>query len=186
MIDIRTDTPAGPPPSTKPAKKTEVVIHRRKETPPAAKPATKPAAHPATTQAATTHPAPTTQTASTWELKSNPKTDVDDEGVKSLLADFHPLRVTKYLESTPTTKPVANYVVKITTQAAGGAAPASHELKLIDPGGDQALLGEYNGLSFELPRTLLSKIEGDFVKKPKAATPKPVHPDSSTFELPGK
>jgi hypothetical protein len=187
MIDIRTDTPAGPPPSTKPAKKTEVVINRRKAAPPAAKPATKPAAHPATTQAAaTTQHAPTTQTASTWELKSDPKADVDDQAIKSLLADFHPLRVSKYLENTPTTKPVANYVVKITTQAAGGAAPASHELKLVDPGGDQALLGEYNGLSFELPRTFLTTIEGNFVQKPKAATPKPINPDSPTFELPGK
>jgi hypothetical protein len=56
----------------------------------------------------------------------------------------------------------------------------------VDPGGDQALLGEYNGLSFELPRTFLTTIEGNFVQKPKAATPKPINPDSPTFELPGK
>ena len=93
---------------------------------------------------------------------------MDDEAVKGLLTDLHPLRVSKYLENTPTTKPVANYVVKITTQGPGGAAASHHELKLVDPGGDQALLGEYNGLSFELPRTFLSKIEGNFVEKPKA------------------
>jgi hypothetical protein len=187
MIDITTDLPAGPPPSTKKAKKTQVVINRRKAAPaPAAKqPTTKPSAHPATTQAAASHPAPATQTASTWELKSDSKADVDDEAVKGLLTDLHPLRVSKYLENTPTTKPVANYVVKITTQGPGGAAASHHELKLVDPGGDQALLGEYNGLSFELPRTFLSKIEGNFVEKPKATAPKPPV-DDHAFELPGK
>jgi len=196
---ILTDIPAGAAPTTKPGKKSDVAIERRKVA--AATPATKPAVAAATTQAAT-HPAtqakaatqPSSQPvvaeaakASTWELLSDPKGDADDEAVKNLLADLHPLRATKYLESTPTTKPTGNYTVKVTTEGPGGTPVNHYELKLIDPGGDQALLAEYNGLSFELPRTFLTKIEGNFAKKPKeAAKPAPIGADDKTFELPGK
>jgi hypothetical protein len=194
-VSIVTDIPSATGPSPKPARKSTVDIERRKQVADASKPATQPA----TTQhasAATTHP--TTQPASTqavteppstWVLLTDPKGDADDTGVNNLLADLHPLRATKYLESTPATKPTGNYVVRVTTTAPGTAAVASHELKLIDPGNDQPLLAEYNGLSFELPRTFLTKIEGNFAKKPKAAVeagnPPPGDP-AAGFKLPGE
>lgn len=189
-ISITTDLPAGPSPTTKPAKKTQVEIERRKQV---AEATTKPAATTKpTTQAAATQPEATTQAAkapaSTWELKSDPKGDADDEGVRSLLADLHPLRATKFHETTPATKPTGNYVLRVTTEAAGGAGSVTHEIKVIDPGNDQPALAEYNGLSFELPRTFLTKLEGNFAKKPKAAETggggAPIDP--AGFKLPGE
>jgi hypothetical protein len=197
-IAILTDLPAGPAPTTKPAKKTQVNIERRKQVaaaPPDTKPAaattqpstrpavatTQPATAPATTQALAAKPEPPP---STWELKSDPKGDADDDSVRNLLTDVHPLRVTKYFESTPTTKPMANYVIDITTEGPGGTPVTAYQIKLTDPGGDQPLHGEYNGLSFELPRTFLTKIEGNFAKKPKAENKTPaINP--AEFDLPG-
>jgi hypothetical protein len=47
-------------------------------------------------------------------------------------------------------------------------------------------MAEYNGLSFELPRTFLTRIEGNFAKKAKAETAKPISPEDAGFDLPGK
>jgi hypothetical protein len=208
-LSIVTDVPAGPAPTTKPAKHTEVAIERRKEvaggaatkpaatqvatTQPTTKPATQLAAatQPATTQSATTQSA-TTQTAvppppppSPWVLKTPPGGDADEQSVRTLLDDLHPLRVSKYLDSTPTTKPTANHIVRLTTEGPGGTPVTNYELKLIDPGGDKPLMGEYNGLAFELPRTYATAIASDFIKKKTdaATTPKI---DPSTFTFPGE
>ena len=196
-IAILTDLPAGPAPTTKPAKKSQVNIERRKQiaaatTAPATKPVattqpstravatTQPTTGPATTQAvAKAEPPP-----STWELKFDPKGEADDDAVRNLLTDLHPLRVTKYFESTPTTKPTGNYVIDITTEGPGGTPVTAYQLKLADPGGDLPLHGEYNGLSFELPRTFLTKIEGNFAKKPKAENKTPAG-NPADFNLPG-
>lgn len=193
-ISIVTDTAAGPAPTTRPAKKTEVVIERRKELPSVPTPSTKPTATTKTAKAAATKATTVAVTqpatapvvkASIWELKSDPKGDADDESIEALLAELHPLRATKFLESTPTTRPVANISLKITTEGPGGTPVSNHELKLIDPGGDAALLAEYNGLNFELARTFLTKLEGNFAKKPKAQTPKvPANPGD--FKIPGE
>jgi hypothetical protein len=187
-LSIITDTPAGAAPATdKPAKHTEVHIERRKQV---ADAATRPAAtKPATTQVAATTQATTTQAvaakpASTWELKTDPKGDADDTAISNLLTELHPLRVTKYLESPPTAKPTASYVIKLTSEGPGGTPVNNYELKLIDPGNDQPVQGEYNGLSFELARTFLPKLEGNFAKKaeekPKGAN------DAADFKLPGE
>lgn len=197
-LSIVTDVPAGPAPTTKPAKKTEVAIERRKQLPEAA-PTTKPVAAATTQAAATTRPttqlatatqaAATTQAAtkpappSTWALLTDPKGDADDAAVSSLLTELHPLRATKFLETTPTTKPTAQIVVRFTTEGPGGTPVNNYELRLIDPGGDRPVLAEYNGLSFELPRTFLTKLEGNFAKKPKAETKSPANP--ADFEIPG-
>jgi hypothetical protein len=197
-ISILTDIPPGPPPTTKPANKSEVQIERRKEVAAAPKaaatqtaakpPATQPAKSATTVSTAPVIPATqaaVTPPASPWELKSDPKGDADEDGIHNLLAELHPLRATKFHESTPTTKPTANYVLKVITEGAGGTPVTGYELKLIDPGGDQALLGEYNGLSFELPRTFLTKLEGNFAKKPKTAGPGlPINPED--FKGPGE
>lgn len=44
---------------------------------------------------------------------------------------------------------------------------------MIDPGKDAKLIGIYEGLTFELDRSLLEKLDGDFV------TPKPEAPPVS-------
>jgi hypothetical protein len=198
-IAILTDLPAGPAPTTKPAKKTQVNIERRKQvaaatTAPATKAAavttqsttrpavatTQPTTAPATTQAVAAKPEPPP---STWELRSDPKGDADDDSVRNLLTDLHPLRVTRYFESTPTTKPTGSYILDITTEGPGGTPVTAYQLKLTDPGGDQPLHGDYNGLSFELPRTFLTKIEGNFAKKPKVENKTPAGTPAD-FSLP--
>jgi len=191
-ISITTDIPPGPAPTTKPAKKTMVSIERRKEVAAAAtsQPTTQTAVKAATTQATTaavTQPAttlPVVKVPSTWELKSDPKGDADDDSIAALLAEMHPLKASKFLESTPTTKPSANIVLKVTTEGPGGTPVTGYELKLVDPGGDSALLGEYNGLSFELARTFLTKLEGNFAKKPKTESKTPAN--SEDFKIPGE
>ena len=193
------DIPPGPAPTTKPAKKTQVLIERRKQIA-AAKPAatqpaaaTQAAAKPATTSTTTAATAPaipaTTQAAvpppSTWELKTDPKGDADDEGIQALLDELHPLKATKFFESASTTKPTAGYVIKVTTEGPGGTPVTGYEIKLIDPGSDQPLLADYNGLNFELPRTFLPKLEGNFAKKPKSQASKvPINPED--FKGPGE
>ena len=186
-LSIVTDIPATTGPAAKPAKKTTVEIERRKQVAAATQSTTRPAS----TQAAVTTQPATTQAAkeppSTWVLLTDPKGDADDPGISSLLADLHPLHASKYLESTPATKPTGNYVVRVTTTAPGTAAVTNFEVKLIDPGHDQPLLAEYNGLSFELPRTFLTKIEGNFAKKPKTETSSPAPADpGAAFKLPGE
>jgi hypothetical protein len=193
-LSIVTDRGGAAVAATKPASKTEVVVERRKQqaatTQPAAVAATQAVATAATrptattlASAATTRPTATAPAAATqavaaqvgapvtppsvWELKSEPKGDADDDAVKALLADLHPLRVTKYLEGSPTTKPAAMIVLRVEAVPPGGAAANAHEVRMVDPGNDQPVRAEYNGLTFELPRTILTRLEGNFVKKPK-------------------
>jgi hypothetical protein len=108
---------------------------------------------PATTQASTKPAAAPTK----WKLVGG--ADADDLKIAQLLAELNPLRVTKYLQSTPTTRPSATYTITIET------ADATHELRLIDAGGEEPLFGSYNGLSFEAPRSLVQRLSGDFSKK---------------------
>jgi hypothetical protein len=114
--------------------------------------------------AATT--APATQPATKWEVASGSETKAaDDSKVDSLLSQLHPLRAQKYLEaSTATTQPTATYTLRITTQAAAGAAPKTDEIRLVDPGNSQPLVGTYNGLTFEVDRFLMDRLSGDFLK----------------------
>ena len=172
-LSIQTDLPGGPAPAAHPtpAKKTLVNIERRKQLADAV-PATKPAG---TSQPAATQPAkPPAAPGSTWALLSDPKGDADDEAIKNLLADLHPLTVTKYLDAAPTTQPTATYTLSLTTEAPGGAQVTQHQLTLTDPGGEKNLLGTYNGLAFELGRTILPRLEGNFAKKkPDPAIPAP-------------
>ncbi len=124
---------------------------------------------PSTTQAAT-QPA---VELSTWELVSDPRGEASDTKVMAVLNALHPLRVEKYLDAIPTTQaaPVATYTINLTTEAAGGASVVQHQVRLIDRGSDQPLLGEYNGLTFELDRAILRQIEGEFTKGAAVAAP---------------
>ena len=97
-----------------------------------------------------------------------------------MVSQLHPLRAAKYRESA-TTQPTATYVIQITTQAAGGAEPVKYEVRLVDPGNGQPLLGSYNGLAFEVDRSLIDRLSGDFsyTGKPAANEASPETPGPS-------
>jgi hypothetical protein len=181
--------------------KKDVTIKRRHEaaapaTAPSTKPAmvasTAPATKPAATTQATTKAtttmaaattAPATQPATKWEVASgSDMKPADDSKVDSLLSQLHPLRAQKYLEaSTATTQPTATYTLRITTQAAAGAAPKTDEIRLTDPGNSQPLVGTYNGLTFEVDRFLMDRLSGDFLKGSSSsneASPAPAAPEA--------
>ena len=177
-LSFTADVAATTQPTSKPASKREVSLQRRAES--AVLGPAVPATNPATTQAATTQAA--TQAATQpapelakWELVSEPKGEASDAKVDAILTALHPLRVQKYLEAVPTTQaqPVVTYTINVTTEAAGGAGTAQHQIRLTDRGNDQPLIGEYNGLVFELDRAILRQLEGEFTKGAPAATPAP-------------
>ncbi len=156
---------------------------------PTTRPTTRPTTGPATQAAATQ---PSTQVAATqpalppsnWTL--NGKGDGDDSRVDALLEKLHPLRADKYIAAPlPTTQPTPRYVVHVSTVAAGGAKSGEYEFRLSDQGAEKPLIGEYNGLAFELPHTFLENITGDFANRPKVATP-PMPSGGLPFGLPGQ
>ncbi len=200
-IRVITDKPATTQPTTMPASHDEMVIERRKETEkveaggaattqPAPKaPATQPAAEVDGIQPAllaevpetqpTTQPAtqPATQPVipppppSTWVVATTQPTDAQDSKVDDLLRKFSPLRVDKYLEAKPADmKVVAVYTVRIQTQSAGAAKSGEYEIRLTDRG-EGPLIGECNGLVFEIARTFIDDITGDFKRRPPGAEP---------------
>jgi 7-cyano-7-deazaguanine reductase len=183
-LSFAADVAATTQPTSKPASKREVAVQRRKEalTLGPAVPTTKPTSGPATTQAATTQAAATQPAPeqSKWELLSDPKGEASDAKVGAVLNALHPLRIEKYLETIPTTqaKPVATYTINLTTEAAGGANVTDHLIRLTDRGNDQPLVGEYNGLAFELDRAILRHLEGEFTKGAAAASASPSIPQA--------
>jgi hypothetical protein len=199
-LTIVTDTPSTTQPTAKPASKSEIVLERKKqslalgpEMPlvplPTTRPTTRPTTGPATGAAATQ---PTTQVAQTqpalppsnWTL--NGKGDGDDSRVDALLEKLHPLRVDKYIAGPlPTTQPSAKYIVHIWSEAAGGAKSAQYEFRLSDQGDQKPLIGEYNGLLFELQHSFLESITGDFANKPKPPTPQLPPGGGLPFGMPG-
>jgi hypothetical protein len=199
-LTVLTDTPSTTQPTTKPASKSELVLERKKqslalgpEMPllplPTTRPTTRPTTGPATQASATQ---PTTQVAQTqpalppsnWTL--NGKGDGDDSRVDALLEKLHPLRADKYIATPlPTTQPTPKYVIHVSTVAAGGAKSGEYEFRVSDQGAEKPLIGEYNGLAFELPHTFLESITGDFTNKPKPATP-PMPSGGLPFGLPGQ
>src|SRR5688500_16458498 len=188
-LSFTADVAATTQPTSKPASKREVSLRRRVESAvlgpavPTTKPAGEPASAggsptsaptttPATTQAST---APAAPELSKWELLSDPKGEASDAKVDAILTALHPLHAQKYLEAVPTTQaqPAATYTINVTTQAAGGAGTAQHQFRLIVRCDDQPLLGEYNGLVFELDRAILRQLAGEFTKGAAAASPTP-------------
>jgi uncharacterized protein DUF4340 len=198
---VITDTPPTTQPTTKAASKSELTLERKKqslalgpEMPlialPTSRPTTRPTTGPAATQAATTQP--TTQVVATqpalppsnWTM--NGKGDGEDAKVEALLERLHPLRVDKYIPGPlPTTQPTARYVVRVWTEAAGGAKSGQYEFRRSDQGAEKPLIGEYNGLLFELTHTFLESITGDFANKPRPPAP-PSPPANLPFGFPGQ
>jgi hypothetical protein len=178
-LSIVTDKPATTQPTTRPASKSELVIERKKQdlvlgpAVPATKPATRPTTQVASTQASTQPALPP----SDWTLKSASNADAGQSAVQALLEKFRPLRADKYLAAAPAGETVnAVYTVELVTESASGKA--TRTLKLTDRGADKPLLGEYNGLIFETPHTLVESLTADFANKPEA-------PKAPAPEMPG-
>jgi len=193
-ISILGDIAATTQPTTKPASKKEVVIQRHHETlpvgiaAPTTGPATKPVASATTkpaTQASTspaTEPAlAATQPTIKWEIMTatGEKKPAEESKVDDLLAQLNPLRAEKYLESAPTTQPMATWTVKVATQGPGGSPVNQYAITVTDPGSGKTPIATYNDLTFEVSRTLVEKLEGDFNKGAVSATPK--SPVNETF-----
>lgn len=114
-----------------------------------------PATRPATTEPAT-QPAPPTD----WTVLEKKLVDAEDSKVTAILTQLHPLKADKYLESPSVAKPVKLYKLTLSTGGPGAATV----LILRDPGNDGALIGSCNDLWFEMPRTILTDLDADFVK----------------------
>ena len=138
-------------------------------------PATRPTTQLASAAGSTTQPttAPTTQSdkpPSKWVIVSQGGVDADDAQVEELLRSLNPLRATKYLETAPATQPAATHTLTVKTIGAGGADTKAYSFRITDPGTTGTPTGGYEALAFELDRSLLEKLEGDF-KTPRPAPP---------------
>ncbi len=108
--------------------------------------------------------APSTQPSSTWAFKAGG--DADDAQVKALLDALHPLRAESFIaHPTPTTQPTATYSLTIHAGPSAGSPPQDYTLQITDPGGEQKLIGSYDGLTFNLERAIATNLQSDF--KPK-------------------
>ena len=189
-VTIERDLAATTQPTSRPASQSTTKLERRNEAaalgPQLTKPATTPSTTSPTTSEATSQPS-TAPAASKWQLTSTTQpTDASDTRVDAILSSLHPLRATKYLESAPTTQPSGTYTLTVTTIAAGGAAPQSQVIKLIDRGTAEPLIGETEGLVFEADRSLITKLEGNFEKGAAPPTPPaPQIPEGAPAGIPG-
>jgi hypothetical protein len=173
-LSLNIEKAATTQPTTREASTSSVVLERTKQQMGPVEPTTAPATMAAipttgeaTTQASTQPASQPVEPPSKWNLASKGGADADDVKVDDLLRELNPLRVDKYNETTPATQPSATVTLTIET------TDARHEIRFIDPGEGKALTGAYNGLSFEVPRSILDKMEADFNKtKP----PGPVGP----------
>jgi hypothetical protein len=61
-------------------------------------------------------------------------------------------------------------VLSVRAIGPGGAPVSDHEIRLTERGNDQTAIGEYNGLVFEVNRSLLRNLEGDMTRKPEGSS----------------
>jgi hypothetical protein len=189
---VSINRPATTQPTTKPAESREFALERRKIAPPVLGPALPPVEKPttapatglskpatqhakATTAPATpaTHPA-ATRPASKWFFSSGDHADAEEGQVTALLGTFHPLRVEKYVE--PETSKGATYVLTLHTVPAKADQVARDDVfTFIDTG--TRIIGTYKDAHFEVERSLIEKLNGDFkTKKPEPPAMPPSHP----------
>ncbi|HTL28222.1 MAG TPA: DUF4340 domain-containing protein [Tepidisphaeraceae bacterium] len=166
-VTIDSDRIATTQPTSRPASKKQLVIAHA---PP------EPATTQATTSPATTQTSRTTAKTKQWNLVSPAGGEVDDSAVNTMLESFDPLKAEKFIETSatqPTTRPADKYVVTIETGGRAAAPARKFEIKITDPGGTNAPIAVYNGLTFEISRSLLEKLQGDFKpgSTPAHATP---------------
>jgi hypothetical protein len=188
---LTTHRPSTTQPTTKPAEDKELHIARRKEAVamgpaaptsspgPTTGPATRPTTQVASAAGATTQPATSPaqpeKAPAKWVIVSQGGADADDAQVDELLRALNPLKTTKYLETAPTTQPAATYTLTVKTIGAGGVDVNAYSFRVTDPGTTGTPTGGYDALAFELDRTVLQKLEGDF------KTPKPAMPEAPPF-----
>jgi hypothetical protein len=180
-ITVTTNKPATTQPTTREAVDRTVVIERNKQVIAMAQASATTA--PAEPTTAPTEPttAPTTGVASTgpstepatmaatqpaeppakWKIASADNVDADDTKVQQLLDELKPLRADKFLESAPapTTQPAATYTLIVET------TDARHEIGFTDPGDSKPAIAAYNGLTFEVARWVMERIDADFAKQ---------------------
>jgi len=157
-FSIAIEKPATTQPTTRPAVNSIVRVARHHEEPPAT---TQPTTGPATTQA-TTAPTEPPKVVQKWDLTGDPKGPADDMAVDELLSSLNPLNAQKFVEApSPTTRPADRYVLSIST---GGASAQPIEVTITDAGPDHEPLATYDGLTFEVNRILLDKLEARFGK----------------------
>jgi hypothetical protein len=152
QLAIDLNQPASTQPTTLPAMMKNTVLVRRKKdlqigpvlatTGPTSKPATA--------------PAPKTD----WQVGEVAPVDADDAKITTLLAQFHPFKADKFLDHPPVAVPVKTFLLTFTATK----SPAPMVVTLIDPGHDAALVASYNGLTFEVPRTLATDLSAEFKK----------------------
>jgi hypothetical protein len=150
-LTIALDQPATTQPVAAAVNKTVVLQRRKKEVTmgpvlPTTGPTSKPAAPPQTD----------------WFIADKKPVDADDAKVSAVLNQLHPLKVDKYLESPSTAKVVKTYTVTVSTTSAG----LTTVLVLRDPGNDGTVIGSYNDVWFEMPRTILADLGAEFAKAP--------------------
>ena len=139
-IDLTSDRAATTQPATRPAAKSNITLTRAPE----------PTTLPATTQATTLPQLPM------WLLNDKP---ANDHAVDTLLNAFASFRTEKFVNDPPTVaKPLAVYTLSFTMRDDAGR----HEIRIVDLGNDGTIYGSYNGLSFELQRSLLSTLSASF------------------------
>lgn len=174
-IAIHADLPATTQPTTRPAINRDVAIQRQPE-----EIVVGPQFASSESAAATTQPAaatqPTTEPAPATTAPAKPKwifstaatagQKVDESKVDSLLSALNPLKAEKFLAQAPATQPAGTYVLKVTDSHDG----RTWELNVIDPGDSQPLIGSYQQWRFELDRSLLNKLEGDFATQETASS----------------
>ena len=157
-LTLTIDQPATTQPTTRPASQRTITLQRRPQSP---------STSPSTTRAAT-------EPASRWQIASDADAPADDANVDALLSALHPLKVERYLEESPTTRPADSYTLVIKTTEAGGAGQSTCTIHMIEPNSTGPLTGSYNGLTFEVDRELLLKLQADFhVPQPPAPASAP-------------
>jgi hypothetical protein len=176
-LTVTTDRPATTQPTTLPAEKKTVVAMRRSP----AKPATRPSSQPATQSTSQ----PTTQTAATkpaaepelsaWIAGTPAGGPANDADIDGILAALHPLKAEKFLDEADV--PKTGTTITVTLETGGGVwAAGKTELTILDPGGAKSPVATYNGLHFEIERSLLDKLEADFTKPAAPHTAEPHAP----------
>ena len=180
---LSVDRPATTQPTTRPADQHEYTIVRRNEPAPVLGPTLPATTQPATTQPGAASTQPTTQpaVASTqpaatqqvpkWVFQSGGNGEAEEGQVQALLDSLHPLRAEKYHEKSPATQPAGTYTLTVHVGPADGKGPQTYIFRFTNPGATGAAIGSYNDLIFDVDRSILEKLEGDFKTKKASTTP---------------
>ena len=186
-LTLAVDRAATTQPTSQPAGQYEYTIVRRREaaaigpqfgpaaaTRAATQPAvaaTQPTTQPIAATEPTTQPAvAATQPVSKWAFESGNRGEADEGQIDDLLNALHPLRAEKFVDKSPATQPAGTYTLTIRVGPPNGHGPQDYRLRFTSPGPTGSAIGSYEDLIFELDRSILEKLDGDFKTK-KSSTP---------------